>query len=171
MYTDIKILLSRPLIAKIIFFSLLILMSGQFLINFFSLFSHKSTDIPLQAVMGKKMIVSKNTLSIALQNPLFGDYVPKNLNDADIKQSMLNLTVVGVMFAPHEEDSLVMLRAAAGREQTYHVGDVVPGGAVIKRVLPDGVLVGRDGSLESLSLPKKQLIFDEPASALSTLND
>lgn len=95
----------------------------------------------------------------ALKTPFFGTYLPKNLNEFNVKQSMLNLTVVGIMYAPNDEDSLVIIQSSTGKELTYRVGDKIPGGAVIKKIMPDGVFVERDGILESLSLPKMPLIF------------
>ncbi len=54
---------------------------------------------------------------------LFGDYVPVNLSDADIKQSMLDVQVVGIMFSEKEKDSQVIIRAGGGEEKYYVVGD------------------------------------------------
>ena len=44
----------------------------------------------------------------------------------------------------------------------FRVGDTIPGDAVIKRIMPDGVLLMREGVMESLSLPKNELIFEPP---------
>lgn len=98
-----------------------------------------------------------------LQTPLFGVYVPKNLNDGDVKRSMLNLKVVGVMFAARESDSQVIIRNENGHEQLFRVGDHLAGGVLIKRITLDGVLVVHNGELESLSLPKNELIFEPPS--------
>lgn len=97
---------------------------------------------------------------------LFGAYVPTNLADADIKQSMLDAEVVGVMFATKEEESQVIIRAGGGGQKTYVIGDVLPGGAIIKRITEKGVVVLHKGALESLSLPKNELIFEAPAKPL-----
>lgn len=121
----------------------------------------------------KLKIVSKppNVLNIreqlSLNSPflkisLFGEYVPANLSGAEIKQSMLDVQIVGIMFASKEAQSQVVLRLSGGKEENYTIGDVLPGGAIIKRISPDGVVVLHNGSLESLSLPKNELIFDLP---------
>ncbi|WP_278025362.1 type II secretion system protein N [Legionella yabuuchiae] len=90
---------------------------------------------------------------------LFGDYVPEHLEGSNIKQSRLNLTMVGVVYSEDEKYSQVIIRSANGQENVYRVGDHLPGGGIIKRITPHGVLVSRNGSLESLSLPKNELIF------------
>lgn len=97
-----------------------------------------------------------------LNYKFFGDYVPQTLDAAGVRQSMLNLTVVGVVFAVNEHDSQVMLRQANGQEHFFHIGDELPGGGVIKRITEEGVLIARDGELERLSLPKQTLKFEAP---------
>jgi general secretion pathway protein C len=103
--------------------------------------------------------------------PIFGDYVPKNINEAEVKQSMLDLKVVGIMFAKDSKRSHVIIQTSSGLEQTFRVGDSLPGGAVIKGITADGMLVMRNGSLESLSLPKTTLIFEPPAAPLGSSNE
>ncbi|MFC7782764.1 type II secretion system protein N [Legionella taurinensis] len=98
--------------------------------------------------------------------PLFGDYVPVNMADETIKQSMLDVEIVGIMYSTQADDSQVLLRAGGGEEKSYRVGDTLPGGAVIKRIGKDGVVVLHNGTLESLSLPKNELRFEEPAKPL-----
>ncbi|MCC5015734.1 MULTISPECIES: type II secretion system protein N [unclassified Legionella] len=118
----------------------------------------KTNFVPTQADLRKDSPLFKTSL--------FGDYVPTNLADADIKQSMLDAEVVGVMFATKEEESQVIIRAGGGGQKTYVVGDVLPGGAIIKRITEKGVVVLHKGVLESLSLPKNELIFEAPAKPL-----
>jgi general secretion pathway protein C len=99
----------------------------------------------------------------ALNTTFFGDYVPNHLNDADIKASRLDLRVVGILFADKERDSHVIIQMAGGHEQTFKVGDKLPGGVIIKRIKPQGVLIGREGVLERLNLPQQVLTFEPPA--------
>lgn len=98
-----------------------------------------------------------------LTSSLFGEYYPKDLGAAYVKKSMLNVTLVGILYAEPLENSQVIIRSASGDEITYKIGDKLPGGAVIKRIMSDGILVAREGLLESLSLPKMDLNF-EPVS-------
>ncbi|MBA2711379.1 MAG: general secretion pathway protein GspC [Tatlockia sp.] len=128
-----------------------------------------STD-PIRAI-NKPLNLIDNRQSINLNSPLFttalfGDYLPVNLSDAVIKQSSLDIQVVGIMFAAKESESQVVLRVGGGKENYYVLGDTLPGGAIIKRISSEGVVVLHNGALESLSLPKNELIFDEPAKPL-----
>lgn len=105
----------------------------------------------------------QSTLNLAL----FGDYVPDHLDAAGVRQSMLNLKVVGVLFDEIEKDSQVLLQKPDGQEQFFRIGDTLSDGAVIKRITTEGVLVLHAGELERLSLPKEDLHFRDPAQPLS----
>ncbi len=128
--------------------------------------AYKSASTHEITVVEKKTPTSPHALNKGLHMPFFGEHVPDNLHDANVKQSMLDLHVVGILFAKNEQNSQVIIRAAGGREQIYGVGDSLPGGVVIKRITPEGVLVGQNGSLESLSFPKNELIFEPPVKPL-----
>ena len=121
-------------------------------------------------VPAKRVDVNRESLGAGINRSFFGDYVPTNLNDAGVKESMLDLTLVGIMFGTTEKASHVIIRSSGGHEQPFSVGDSLPGGAVIKRITPDGVLVMRNGTLESLSLPKDALTFEPPAKPLEGSN-
>lgn len=101
-----------------------------------------------------------------IYSSLFGDYVPVDLNEADIKQSMLNVELVGILLADNMEDSQVIIRDAGGEEHNYRIGDPISGGAVIKRIMVDAVVVEHDGSLERLNLIKDELTFEPAAKPL-----
>ncbi|MDP1603291.1 MAG: type II secretion system protein N [Legionella sp.] len=97
--------------------------------------------------------------------PLFGEYTPP-LSDADIKPSSLDVEIVGIMYSTNEEGSQVVLRAGGGDEHIYGIGDELPGGAVIKQISRNGIVVLYNGSLESVSFPENELFFEEPAKPL-----
>lgn len=163
MLADVKIALSRPIVPKLICVTLVLLLVSWIAVGTRSFFSlDNAMNVGHDQLIDIKIRAKRPSLNTAF----FGDYVPKNLSDADVKQSMLDLTVVGIMFAESEEGSHVIIRTAGGREQTFSIGDSLPGGAVIKRITSDGVLIGRNGSLESLSLQKNALTFEPPAKPL-----
>ncbi len=116
--------------------------------------------------------IGSNQFVLTAKSPLFtsalfGTYIPANLSEADIKQSMLDLRVLGILFADKEEDSQVIISSAGGVEKYYLIGDSLPGGAVIKHITAESVVVLHNGTLESLSLPKNELIFNPPAQPLT----
>ena len=111
-------------------------------------------------------VAQQDSFGSILKASLFGIYVPNNVNEGNVKKSMLNVTLVGILLADHIEDSQVIIRSASGQERTYELGDSIPGDAVIKRITADGVFVERHGALESLSLPKNELTFEPVAKPL-----
>jgi general secretion pathway protein C len=110
--------------------------------------------------------IKQDTSNYILNSTLFGVYVPNDLNEGNVKKSMLNVTLVGILLGDVSKESQVIIRSAGGEENTYKIGDKIPGGAVIKRIMAGGILVERHGTLESLSLPKNDLIFEPLAEPL-----
>lgn len=164
--TDLKLIIFRPLVAQVV-----CLVFCMILIVEFVIFVMAFRDISYIKVNQTSNRIAKTTLNAAKLNaglnvPLFGEYIPKQLSDVNIKRSMLNLHVVGILFSSKKSDSQVIIRASNGDEQAFKIGDTIPGGAVLKQITADGVLVKHDGVLESLSLPKNELIFDAPPKPL-----
>jgi general secretion pathway protein C len=160
---DVKMALCRPITPKLMCMTLALLLVWWIVAGVQSFFSLDKAVTVRHDQWSDKNIKPKQP---PLNTRFFGYYVPKNLSDADVKQSMLDLTVVGILFAESEEASHVIIRTSGGREQTFGVGDALPGGAIIKRITSNGVLIGRNGALESLSLQKNALTFEPPAKPL-----
>ena len=59
-----------------------------------------------------------------------------------------------------------MLELPDHQVKSFGVGDSLPGGGVIKRITPEGILIMREGVIESLSLPKNELFFSMPEEIL-----
>lgn len=126
-------------------------------------------SIHLQANQAFVLVTTASTKPlhhVGLKQPFFGAFIPKSIDDAGVKESLLNVKVVGVLFAVPETDSEVILKLDERKEQTFRIGDVIAGQAVIKRITTQGVLVERKGQLESLTLPKNELIFEPRAKPL-----
>lgn len=160
--TDIEDKLLRPNTAQIIFLGMALLLGYELLSGLIQYYhmhdafkpkSFVSTKVPAKNV--KKASMQKN-LSI----PIFGEYIPKTLVDLDVKPSGLDLSIAGIVFSPNAKKSMVIINLPGNQVQTFSVGDTVPGGAKIKQITPDGVVLTRDGELESLSLPKDELLFE-----------
>lgn len=146
------------IITLIFIFSLLIVVEWSTLIFSPNVQSSQETIKEVQVTK------TQNSFDAILHSSLFGMYVTNNLST--IKKSMLNVTLVGILFSDKINDSQVIIRSANGEEKTYRIGDIVPGGAIIKRIMATGLLVDRRGTLESLSLPKNELIFEPVAKPL-----
>jgi len=166
MYAELKMVLSRPIVPMLICAALSILIVWQLSMGVYSFFSSSNAGDGQTMLVVEKKIKKQGDSNPGLRAPIFGEYVPVDLKDSNIKQSMLNLEIVGIIFAENEENSHVIIRTASGKEQTFHVGDTLPGGVIIKRITPEGVLVGHNGAIESLSLPKNELTFEPVAKPL-----
>ncbi|WP_419420970.1 type II secretion system protein N [Legionella sp. D16C41] len=162
-----KLFLSVPNSQKLVAMMIFLIMAGLFLYQvMITLRQERVEDIAAQpATINNKQVKITNQ-SILFTKPLFGDYIPA-ISDADIKESTLDVEIVGIMFSSsNPKDSHVLARDAAGEERNFVVGDALPGGAVVKRINKNGIVVLYNGSLESLSLLKNDLLFDKPAKPL-----
>ncbi|WP_131781758.1 type II secretion system protein N [Legionella gresilensis] len=152
----------QKLIAIIVF----LIMASLF---FYQVMTFLKQDLSVNVTAQPAIVNSKQikitTNSIIFTKPLFGDYIPV-INEVDIKESTLDVEIVGIMFSPNSGDSQVIIKDTAGEERTYIAGDTLPGGAVVKRINENSVVVLYNGSLESLSLPKIELLFNKPAKPL-----
>ncbi len=126
----------------------------------------RGQTIQLQQKPAVALPIKKDWATHLLNTAFFGKYVPLHLTDAGVRESLLNVTVVGIMEAPRAVDSHALIRMKGGLEQTYHVGDALPGAGTIKRITREGILIDHKGSLESLSLPRDRLHFDPPADSI-----
>jgi general secretion pathway protein C len=157
MNTEIKLLLSRPLVPQLMSFVLAFLLLWQLASGIYAWINlHAEVSASKQDTF---IVASPKPKPVRIL-PLFGLYVPLSANDADVKESSLNLTVVGVVLSSSEQDSHVILQLDDGEQKIYQVGDVVPGGARVMRITEEGVLLNRKGDVESLILPKNELLFE-----------
>ncbi len=141
------------IISLITLFTVLIVMEVAWI--FVSPLPKKIESIEVSAATSS---ISEDSHHNILKASLFGEYLP--LNETHVKKSMLDVILVGILFAEPIEDSQVIIRSANGEEKVYTVGDSLPGGVTLKRIMAHGVLVERDGELESLGLIKEDLNFE-----------
>ena len=92
----------------------------------------------------------------------FGEYVPHAVGDTGVERSKLNASIIGILYSSDEKASQVLMIVQGHADTVFRVGDTIPGGAVIKRITPEGILLMRGGAMESLSLPKQELRFAPP---------
>ena len=169
MLVDVKTVLSRPIVPQLICVLWIFLALEQII---HSVMSHSSLEQSLTRPHRSSPQVEEAHASIheIWHVPLFGDYVPQHIGE-DIKQSMLHLKVVGILFAHKEQMSHVLIQTADGHQRLFRVGDTLPGGAVLKRITSDAVLIRSHGELERLSFSKQSLPFEPPAKPLGALHE
>ena len=84
---------------------------------------------------------------------LFGTSAPGGGNLNNAPDTTLALTLHGIVAGKLAKDSRALI-VANGDEEPYAIGATLPGGAVIRAIYPDRVLLERDGRVEALRLPK-----------------
>src|SRR6185312_5026619 len=87
---------------------------------------------------------------------LFG--APKAASDgnaADARPTNIPLVLTGVIAVQDPKNGLAILGENAQAAKVYAVGDSVPGGVKLHSVYNDRVILDRNGSLESLALPRQ----------------
>jgi general secretion pathway protein C len=152
--------------AKGLIIGLIALFSVLTLREYSTLFLSSLREAPSTLNQPAMTPAKKKSFDALLHSSLFGVYVSNDLNGTNVKKSMLHITLVGVLLGNTEENSQVIIRSANGEEKNYKVQDKIHGGALIKRIMPDGILVEHDGNLESISLPKNELFFEPVAKPL-----
>ena len=144
-------------------YMLMIVFVSFILWNFWGL-----TDEPLSDSISQpdKVVITPTTekdsnIKNALEYPLFGVYLPEG--SGEIKASSLDIKVVGIMLANEQADSHVLIELANNEQKIYKVGDELPGGAQIKKITNDGLLIWYNNRLERISLPSDELEFNSQA--------
>lgn len=67
----------------------------------------------------------------------------------------LNLSLSGVIAADDPAIALAFIRVAGGAEKSYFINEQVSGGAIVKEIYQDRVILSRNGRFETLRMPQK----------------
>lgn len=96
---------------------------------------------------------------------LFGQAPSLNAaSAAAIPETSLSLVLHGVVASPDPKTAAAIVADSAGKEDFYIVGQEMPGGAVLKEVHPEHIVLSRGGRFETLRLPKDALqVSDDTA--------
>lgn len=102
----------------------------------------------------RKVVNSPGYAQKIAQLHLFGSAPKDKAPDiADAPKTRLNLTLLGV-YATESNEAIAIIASGGAEEKIYQVDDTIPGGAVLKSVLPDRVLLERQSKMETLPFPK-----------------
>ncbi|MGE3479870.1 MAG: type II secretion system protein GspC [Gammaproteobacteria bacterium] len=90
---------------------------------------------------------------------LFGEkpVISETPSVESLPETQLNLTLSGVVASGSMTGGGAIIAAPGGVEAFYPVNSQLPGGAMLKEVHPDRVVLERNGRLETLRLPKEGL--------------
>lgn len=91
---------------------------------------------------------------------LFGVY--QNNEAALLPKTQLHLDLQGIFFSRILSRSQALIAGSDRLAKPYHAGEEVPGGAIIERILPDSVILKRDGKLEVLTITRPKLEWGQP---------
>ncbi|MEK6749486.1 MAG: type II secretion system protein GspC [Pseudomonadota bacterium] len=69
-------------------------------------------------------------------------------------ETQLRLTLLGVFASTSKNSAWAIIGDQGGGEETYGVGANVPGGATVHEIMPDRVVLLRNGRYETLRLPR-----------------
>ena len=77
-------------------------------------------------------------------------------------ETKLNLVLSGVIALPKQEDAVAIIAAGVkAAEKSYGIGDSLPGGASLKEIYGDRVIIEYRGRVEALTLHRKKLSSKE----------
>ncbi|MCC6208158.1 MAG: type II secretion system protein GspC [Gammaproteobacteria bacterium] len=74
-----------------------------------------------------------------------------------LPETQLNLTLSGVIASDSATGGGAIIASPGGTEAFYTINSQLPGGAILKEVHPDRVVLERNGRFETLRLPKEGL--------------
>jgi len=91
---------------------------------------------------------------------LFGEAgqqsVEKKVTPLDAPETRLRLTLKGVFASSQKAAGWAIIADPKGKEDSYSIGDPLPGGARLAEIYPDRIILERNGRFETLKLPKKR---------------
>ena len=147
-----------PLAKHTIFTSIVLLISGLLIAqSCYLLFRGAVKHFAQEQYLGVQRYSSNKHQQLNLAKyELFGSYIP-SASSHNIPNTMLNLTLVGVLKSSNPRDSQALIRIGTGDDKLYFINDTLPGGAILMRVLDNAIFIKHDGKIEKLTLPKDQL--------------
>lgn len=132
----------------------LILVSGFFMLNnLWQVTEIRFLEVKQPTPISAPLADSTTTLNIPsiASWHLFGLY---NQSVIEVPKTKLQLSLQGIALSLYsEKDSHAIITAPNQPIKVYQVGDTVPGGAVIRQIFRDQVILDDNGRLESLNLP------------------
>ena len=127
---------------------------------FYDEYFHRSQKVADSAPQ-KLQPITRNTgpvyrVSDITSANLFGDPRPKTVVRENIRDTNLNLKLVGVLWASDQKNARVLIESDSKNAALYSVGDNIKGAsASVKEIYQNEILLNRNGATEKLSLAKK----------------
>jgi len=93
--------------------------------------------------------------------------VAPTLSSEDAPDTQLRLTLKGVVASSDMMEAWAIVADRTGNEDGYGIGGALPGGATLKEIYSDRIILLYNGRLETLRLPKVELKGSTNVSAIS----
>ncbi len=107
---------------------------------------------PKQTRIDARQIVQMHLFGVANKAPKkVAKVAPVNAPETRLK-----LKLSGLFASGDQNTSLAIIADPGGKENHYAVGDPLPGGAKLSEIRVDRIILQRNGSFETLRLPKKR---------------
>ncbi|MGC4028060.1 MAG: type II secretion system protein GspC [Steroidobacteraceae bacterium] len=111
--------------------------------------------VPQASAAAPAAVRNEVDLPSILRANLFGKAASPAVDGANAPITNLALVLTGVVAATKPENGFAVLGPSATATRLYAVGSVLPGGATLRSVYADRVLLDRGGAVEALMLPKR----------------
>jgi general secretion pathway protein C len=86
----------------------------------------------------------------------------KKVTPVDAPETRLKLTLSGVFASDDPANARAIVGDPRGKEQSYAVGDPLPGGAKLSEIYPDRIILERGSGFETLRLPREEGVSTGP---------
>lgn len=80
---------------------------------------------------------------------------PQAANTDNAPQTSMSLVLAGVLAQEDPQQGYAIVGESAAAAKLFAVGDSIPGGATLRSVYSDRILLERNGAIESLGLPRQ----------------
>lgn len=133
--------------------------------------SHRSSNWHPQRSPVNVVSAATKSLQPILSAHLFGR--PSQAKPAPVQapETHLKLTLHGVLASTTLQRSRALIEGPGGKEKSYALGDTIEPGVTLTRILPDRVLIKRDGHFETLKLARAPAIAVQTAPPASHATD
>jgi len=81
---------------------------------------------------------------------------PARKSTLNAPETRLKLTLRGVFASDEKAQARAIVGDPRGKENSYALGDPLPGGATLSEIHPDRIILERNGRFETLRLPKQK---------------
>jgi len=143
---------------------LAVILIGSFYLQTASILKPETLDAALTQTKNTSTPIKNNSKAMhdIAKFKLFGNASLKSTKVVTVEKNLpktkLKLTLTGVIVSASNEGAGALIFGPDKQTQHYKINDELPGGATLKQVFPDRVIVNRSGRLENLYFVDNKLL-------------